>query len=55
MLGGHLRLILEAGQVQIWSSNSDMSSCMSNYRFFRVKISILTSKIISCHLEAAGG
>ena len=46
-LGGHQRLILEAGQVQIQRSKSDMSSCMSKFRFFRVRISILTSKIIS--------
>ena len=32
-----------------------MSSCISKSRFVRVRISILTSKIISGHLEAAGG
>jgi hypothetical protein len=50
-----LRLILEAGQIQIWISNPDMSSCMSKCKFFRVRISILTSKIISGYLEDAGG
>ena len=32
-----------------------MPSCMSKYRFVRVRISILSSKIISGNLEAAGG
>jgi hypothetical protein len=32
-----------------------MSSCIPKYKFFRVMISILTSKIISGHLEADPG
>ena len=32
-----------------------MPSCISKSRFVRVRISILASKIISGHLEAAGG
>ena len=33
----------------------NMPSCMSKGMFVRVRISILTSKIILGHLEAAGG
>ena len=32
-----------------------MPPCMSEYRFVRVRISILTSKMIYDHLETAGG
>ena len=40
-------MILEASQVQIGRSHLGMPSCMSKYRFVRVPISILTSKIIT--------
>ena len=53
--GGRWRLILEASQVQIQMSYSNMPSCMSKCRFLRVRILIFTSKIISGHLEDAGG
>ena len=46
------RLFLEASQVQIWRSNSNIPLCISKYRFVRGRISILTSKIISGYLEA---
>ena len=45
--GGCWRLILKASQVQIKRSQFDRPSCMSKYRFDRVRISILTSKTIS--------
>ena len=48
-------MILEASQVQIWRSNSIIPLCMSKCMFARVRISILTSKIISDHLEVDGG
>ena len=38
---------LEASQVQIGRSHLGMPSCMSKYRFVRVRISILVLKIIS--------
>ena len=53
--GGRWRLILEARQVQIQMSYSNMPSCMTKCRFLKVRISFLTSKIISGYLEAAGG
>ena len=48
-------MILEAGQVLIGRSNFNMPSCMSKYRFVRVRIPILTSKIMFGLMEAAGG
>ena len=38
---------MEAGQEQVERSLLGMPSCMSKYRCFRVRISLLTSKIIS--------
>ena len=38
---------MEASQVQIGRSPLGMPSCMSKYRFVRVRISILTIKIVS--------
>ena len=45
-MSGTWRLILEASQVQIGSFHLGMPSCMSKCRFVRVRISILTLKII---------
>ena len=38
---------MEASQEQIERSHLGIPSCMSKYRFLRVRISILTSKIIT--------
>ena len=53
--GGRWSLILEASQVQLHMSYSNMPSCMTKCRDLKVRISFLTSKIISGYLEAAGG
>ena len=42
-------MILEAGQVQIERSHSNMPSFITKYRFVSFIISILTSKTISDH------
>ena len=41
---GTWRLILEAGQIQVYRSHSNIPSCMSKCRFSMIRISILTSK-----------
>ena len=40
---GTWRLILEAGQIQVYRSHSNIPSCMSKCRFSMIRISILTS------------
>ena len=47
--GDHCRLILEvgSGQVQIGRLHTGMPSFMPQYRFYRVRISILTFEIMS--------
>ena len=46
IMTGTWRLLLEASQIQIGRSHLGMFTCMFKYRFFRLSISFLKSKII---------